>query len=217
MRSSGTVAAIAGAALLAGCGGGTRQDANEPVGNFPVKITTASFPSAQRLAQHTRLVLVVRNTGSKAIPNLAVTICNVTCASPPPAGQATGAAAFGQDITQSGVADPSRPVWIVDKPPGPCGYSCREGGPGGYVTAYANTWALGTPLKPGAAATFRWAVTAVQAGRHIVAWQVAAGLNGKARAVLANGASPVGTFAVRISQKPANTYVNNQGQVVTVP
>ncbi len=215
MRSSGTIAAVATAALLAACGGGTRQDASEPTGNFPVTVTTASFPSVQRLAQHSRLLLVVRNSGTKAIPNLAVTICNVTCATPAPVGQATGAAAFGEDITQSGVADPSRPVWVVDQPPGPCGYSCAGGGPGAYVTAYTNTWALGAPLKPGATATFRWGVTAVRPGRHVVAWQVAAGLNGKAKAVLADGASPVGTFNVVVSSKPAQSYVNDQGQVVT--
>ncbi len=212
--SSGTIAAIAGAALLAGCGGGARQDANEPSGNFPVQVTTASFPSLQRLAQRSRLVLVVRNTGSKAIPNLAVTICNVTCASGSPAGQGTAAASFGQDITQTGVASASRPVWIVDTPPGPCGYSCQAGGPGGYVTAYANTWAVGTPLKPGASAVFRWGVTSVKAGRYIVAWQVAAGLGGKAKAVLADGSAPVGTFHVVISQRPQQAYVNDQGQVV---
>jgi hypothetical protein len=215
VTSSGTFAALAAAALLAGCGGGSRQDASEPSGNFPVQVTAASFPSAQRLSQHSRMLLVVRNTGNKAIPNLAVTVCNVTCATPAAVGQATGAAAFGEDITQSGVADPSRPVWIVDQPPGPCGYSCANGGPGAYVTAYTNTWALGGPLKPGATATFRWGVTAVQPGRHTVAWQVAAGLNGKAKAVLSGGGRPVGTFHVVISSKPAQAYVNDQGQVVT--
>ena len=66
------------------------------------------------------------------------------------------------------------------RPPGPCRYSCRSGGPGGAVTAYANTWALG-PLKPGATAKFVWGVTAVKSGRHVVQYQVAAGLNGKAK------------------------------------
>jgi hypothetical protein len=82
------------------------------------------------------------------------------------------------------------------------------------VTAYANTWALGR-LAPGKTARFVWAVTAVKAGKHVVAWQVAAGLNGKAKAVLSNGSAPHGAFAVNVGTAPAQSYVNNNGQVVT--
>ena len=57
-------------------------------------------------------------------------------------------------------------------------------------------------------------MTAVAPGKHTVAWEVAAGLNGKARAVLANGSQPTGTFAVHISTAPPQTYVNNNGQIV---
>jgi hypothetical protein len=59
-------------------------------------------------------------------------------------------------------------------------------------------------------------VTAVSAGSHVVAWQVAAGLNGKAKAVLADGSQPGGTFAVHITRKPQQSYVNNAGKVVVV-
>src|ERR1700733_5859076 len=72
------------ALLLSACGGGARQDASEPSGNFPVVVTTASFPASQRLSGHSHFVLAIRNTGSKTIPNIAVTICNVTCAYPAP-------------------------------------------------------------------------------------------------------------------------------------
>jgi hypothetical protein len=58
-------------------------------------------------------------------------------------------------------------------------------------------------------------VTAVQAGKHVVAWQVAAGLNGKAKAVLPNGSAPHGTFAVHVGTAPAQSYVNNNGQIIT--
>jgi hypothetical protein len=58
-------------------------------------------------------------------------------------------------------------------------------------------------------------VTAVRPGRHVVAWEVAAGLNGKAKAVLSNGRLPSGRFTVTIRNAPAETYVDNNGQIVT--
>ena len=211
-RSLGLI--CCGALALSACGGGARQDASEPSGNFPVAVSTASFPASQRLSERTHLVLAVRNTGSDTIPNIAVTICNVTCAYPAPAGEGTDAAAFSQDLQMPGLANPSRPVWVVDRPPGACSAGCGSGGPGGAVTAYSNTWALGS-LPPGHIARFDWAVTAVAPGRHVVAWEVAAGLNGKAKAVTGSGSLPHGTFTVLIHSAPSESYVNNNGQIVT--
>jgi hypothetical protein len=156
----------------------------------------------------------VRNTSHKTIPDVAVTICNVSCAYPAPKGEGSSASAFAANIDQPNVANPSRPNWIVEQGPGRCGYSCRDGGQGSGVTAYSNTWALGR-LRPGHTARFDWAVTAVAPGRHTIAWQVAAGLNGRARAVLANGSPPRGTFAVHVSTAPPQTYVNRNGQLAT--
>ncbi|HWE08301.1 MAG TPA: hypothetical protein VG325_03035 [Solirubrobacteraceae bacterium] len=211
----GIVAAGAAALAIAACGGSS-QAANEPNGKFPVAVDTASFPAAQKLAQQSHLVIAVRNAGTKAIPDVAVTICNVTCAYPAPAGEGTSAAAFGADISQPYLANPSRPVWIVNTPPGRCLYSCQNGGQGAAVTAYDNTWALGR-LAAGHTARFDWAVTAVKAGRHVIAWEVAAGLNGKAKAVVSGGGLPHGTFTVTVGSKPPQTYVNNNGQIVTSP
>jgi hypothetical protein len=209
------MAAGVGVALaLSACGGGQTQAASEPSGSFTVSVSTAKFPASQRLAQHTHLVIAVHNAGDKTIPNVAVTICNVTCAYPAPKGQGSSSQAFAANINQSYLANPSRPLWIIDRAPGVCGYSCQNGGQGAAVTAYANTWALGR-LAPGKTARFEWAVTAVKAGKHVVAWQVAAGLNGKAKAVLSNGAAPHGTFAVDVGRAPAQSYVNNNGQIVT--
>jgi hypothetical protein len=208
------VAGLGVSLALSACGGGQNQAASEPGGNFAVTVSTAKFPASQRLAQHTHLVIEVHNTGSKPIPNVAVTICNVTCAYPAPKGEGSSSQAFGADIGQSYVANPSRPLWVIDRAPGVCGFSCKNGGQGAAVTAYANTWALGR-LAPGKTARFDWAVTAVQAGKHVLAWQVAAGLNGKAKAVLSNGSAPKGRFAVNVGTAPAQSYVNNNGQVVT--
>jgi hypothetical protein len=220
--TSRCIGLICAALLLAACGGGQRQDAQEPSGNFKVDVTSSSFPATQRLSEHTHLVLAVRNDSGKTIPDIAVTICNVTCAYPAPPGEGTSATAFSENLQMPGLAHPSRPVWVVDRPPGACNYGCQpgspggEGGPGGAVTAYANTWALGA-LAPGHTARFDWAVTAVAPGVHKIAWEVAAGLNGKAKAVTALGLLPQGTFTVDISNAPAQTYVNNNGQIVTTP
>lgn len=207
------MAGLAAALALAGCGSGSRQDVNEPTGKFPVQVTSATFPSSQRLAQHTHLVLSVRNAGNKTIPDVAVSICNTTCGYPAPVGEGTSVSAFAQYLNMPGVASHSRPVWVVERPPGACRYSCLNGGGGADVSADSNTWQAG-PLKPGATATFDWGLTAVASGHFVVAWEIAAGIYGKAKAVLANGSAPQGTFAVNIAHAPGQSYVNDAGRVV---
>jgi hypothetical protein len=208
LRSRAITGAFAVALLVGACGGGAEQNASEPNGNFRVAVSTASFPASQQLAEHTSLKIVVRNTGTKTIPNIAVTLLN------PKDG--TAAQAFSQDIASSpgeDLASRSRAIWIIDRPPGKCKYSCQQGGDGGAVTAYSNTWAMGS-LAPGQSATFDWGVTAVQAGHYQIEYQIAAGLNGKAKAITAQGGKPSGTFTVTVHQKPQQAYVNNAGQVV---
>src|SRR4051795_6805703 len=85
---------------LAGCGGGERQDKNEPSGTFDVRVVDASFPTAQHIAARSRMRIAVRNTGSKAIPNVAVTVKG-----------------FSRRDPQQGLADPNKPVGIVDTGP----------------------------------------------------------------------------------------------------
>jgi hypothetical protein len=215
---SGFVAGTCAVLALSACGGGARQDASEPSKNFTVAVTTATFPSSQRLSEHTKMVIAVRNVSGQAIPDLAVTVCNISCAYGSAAGEGTSATAFATYANAPGIANPSRAVWVVDQPPGTCagsnGYSCQSGGAGGDVTADANTWALGRPLAPGATATFVWAVTAVAPGKHVVAWEIAAGLNGKAKAVLSDGTLPHGVFPVNITSATAKPYVNDAGQIV---
>lgn len=204
--------AAAAGLLLAACGGGSSKSASSssPSGKFTVQVAQASFPTSQRLSQHSHLVISVRNAGSKPIPNIAVTILNP--------GDGTAAGAFGKLLPQSPPGQPvaasrSRPVWVVDQAPGPCQYSCHNSGPGGAVTAYNNTWAMGK-LLPGHTAKFEWAVTAVQAGTYEVKYEVAAGLDGKAKAIGSGGGPVAGTFRVKISNTPRKSYVNNNGQIV---
>ncbi len=216
VRSVGIAVGIGTVLAVSACGSVARQDASEPTGKFPVAVNAASFPASQTLSEHTHLRIVVRNSGRKTIPDVAVTICNVTCAYPAPKGEGTSAAAFSAELNQSGLANPSRPIWVVERGPGACRYSCQNGGVGAGVAAYSNTWALG-PLHPGRTISFDWTVTAVAPGHHVVAWEVAAGLNGKAHAVLANGTRPQGTFPVEISAKPPSPTWTTTGRSFRPP
>ena len=170
-----------------------RQDANEPSGQFKVGVTRASFPAKQSIAGSARLRISVRNTDSRAIPNVAVTVQT----KPNHAGAAP--LAFGEADSDTRLADTAKPIWIVDV------------GPGGGTTAYTNTWALGR-MSPGETKTFTWKLTAVQAGTYTIAYRVAPGLNGKAR--LAPGGNAGGSFKVTISDKPVPARVDDNGNVV---
>jgi len=183
------VAASLGACVVLGaglpaCGGGERQDAKEPSGTFPVEIVRASFPREQTLASASELRIAVRNSGERAIPNLAVSIDS-----------------FDRRDEQPGLADPSRPVWVVDR------------GPAGGDTAYVGTW-TGGRLAPGATRELVWRVTPVQPGTYTLKWTVAAGLHGKAEARVRGGRRPQGSFTVRVSGAPAQSAVGPDGEVV---
>jgi hypothetical protein len=184
-RCCALIAASVAAVTAAGCGGGERQDADEPSGTFRVAVVRASFPTKQHLAKAERFVIAVRNAGNRTVPNVAVTVSS-----------------FAARSEQAGLADPERAVWVIDD------------SPRGGDTAYTNTWALGR-LAPGQTRRFVWRVTAVQAGTHTVKWQVAAGLNGKAKATLAGNRAPAGSFTVDVSAKPAQAHVDPKtGRVV---
>jgi hypothetical protein len=199
LLAAGTSVAALLALTAAGCGGNQRQDANEPSGNFPIQVVRATFPNSQRLAQKSQLQIAVRNAGRKTAPNVAVSVLSGEANAP------AAATAFEEASTEPGLADPSRPVWVLDR------------GPIGGVTAYTNTWALGA-LRPGQTRTFVWHVTAVRGGVHSIKYKIAAGLNGKAKAVVpGSDQEPAGQFTIRISNKPADARVGDNGQVITTP
>lgn len=195
--------AAAGGGVWAGCGQG-RQDAHEPSGTFTVAVRQASFPRLQRLAENTAMRIVVQNTGTTTVPDLAVTVDS-----------------FSKPTTQPDVASAERPVWIINRGPGPhASHIVEEAAaysPGGYVTVYNNTWAAG-PVAPGESKSFVWHVTAVQPGIHRVIYTLAAGLNGKAHAQLADGSVPRGQFTVFVVRAPAQSHVDpTTGRVVPGP
>jgi len=179
--------------LVAGCGSGPRQDADEPSGSYKLEVAAAKFPASQSIAQDSRMIVTVRNDDTKAAPNVAVTVETA----PSKAGQ--GTVAFGQRVDDSRLSDNERPVWIVN-----------EGPPGGDSAA-TNTWALGR-LGAGETKTFTWKVTAVEAGSYTLRYRISPGLAGNAK--LASGGRTDGLFKVTIDDKPVPARVNDKGQVV---
>jgi hypothetical protein len=192
-RAAYGVACTLAALALPACGGGERQDADEPHGAFKVDVAEASFPPGQSISQKTTMRIRVRNSGTRTVPNVAMTVKT----RPKQPGGAPSA--FGQTVDDPRLADPDRPIWIVDK------------GPEGGDTSYTNTWALGR-LAPGQSKTFSWSVTPVQAGRYVIDYEVAPGLDGKAR--LAAGSRGKGTFRVAVDDTPADARVGADGEVI---
>jgi hypothetical protein len=202
MRIAVVAAAAACAGLAAGCGGGSMQDAHEAKGRFEMKIIGASFPSTQAVARPAQLVLRVRNTGAHTVPNVAVTVDS-----------------FSYTATTPELAANKRPIWAIEAGPGTKALSPVESQevspPGGGQTAYVNTWALG-PLAPGATQTFIWKVVPVKAGKYTVSFALAAGLSGRATAVLHSGGAVHGRFAVNIAPAPPTTHVDPRtGKIAT--
>lgn len=194
-----------GALMLAGCGGGARQDAGEPSGNFPIRVVRAVFPLVQAVSRPTVMSITVRNVGTQTAPNVALTVNS-----------------FSYKSTYPELADPERPTWVIEQGPGPIADPPVEtqevSTPGGAQTAYVHTWAKG-PLAPGQLRTFTWHVVPVKTGVQVVRYVVAAGLAGQARAVRPLTGGPVkGAFLVHIATEPPATHVNpDTGQVVPGP
>ena len=113
MRAGGAVVAAAALLGLAACGG-QQQDAHEPSGKFKVQVVKASFPANQKLAKRAVMVISIKNMDRNPLPNPSVTIDS-----------------FNHKTNQPDVADPNRPVFIVNR------------GPVGGDTANKATSALG--------------------------------------------------------------------------
>jgi len=201
LRRSRLHLALAGACALAvgACGGGERQDENEPEGNFKVEIVKAEFPSKQKLAKRSNLVISVKNAeANRSIPNIAVTVRG-----------------FDVQLDNKDLADPKRPVFVINGVPKDIGTfpESKDAAPEGGETAYVDTWALG-PLKAGEEKSFRWNVTAVRPGPYRLRYRVAAGLDGKAKAVGVDGRAPAGLFLGTVDDKAPDTRIADDGVTV---
>jgi hypothetical protein len=168
---------------IAGCGG-ERRDAGAADGAFTVDVR-AQFPARQRLGDKPALVMTVRNTGDRTIPNLAVTLRGFSRRSGGPMQ-----------------ADTRNLVWLVDSDPS------------GTESSIEDTWTAGA-LRPGASTTLRWRVTPVLAGTHRVDYTVAEDTVGAARTRAAGGARPRGSLTVRVDARPPFARVDpRSGRVV---
>ncbi|MGH2716402.1 MAG: hypothetical protein ACRDM7_21455 [Thermoleophilaceae bacterium] len=190
---------LAGVVAVAGCGGAERQDEDEPEGDFAVEVVRASFPEDQKLAKSSNLLITVRNAGDRTIPNIAVTVDG-----------------FNYRKADPELADPERPQFVINGVPRDIGGfpESKDASPLGCDTAYVNTWACG-PLRAGRERSFRWSVTAVKAGEFDIRWRVAAGLDGKAKAVGAGGGeAPRGSFTGTVSDEAPEVRVADDGETV---
>jgi hypothetical protein len=197
--------------LVAGCGGSEpRQDENEEEGDYPVEVTTAEFAPKQRLAETTDLQLGFENTGSEDIPNLTVTIWT---------GDEKADGAFNVRSAQEGLADPNRPVWILENDypkvleAGDSLKDLDSAPTAGAETSSTNTYTFGE-LAAGEEIETVFRVTPVVAGTFTVHYEVAAGLDGKARAVTDTGEPVEGEFVATITDRPQASKVDEQGNVV---
>ena len=198
---------------VAACGGSEeRQDENEPEGEYPVEVTSAKFPARQRLADTSDLVLEVENVGEETIPDLAITIYT---------GDEKADGSFNIRSEQAGLADPNRPVWILeDEYPkvlseGIDASELDDEPTSGAETAATDTYAFG-PLAAGESIAAVWRVTPVVGGTYTVHYEVAGGIDGRAKAVTADGSPVEGEFVATISTKPPNTRVTDSGKVEIV-
>ena len=149
---------------------GAVRTARTPVPRPASSRSTSSTPASRRASPWPRPRRCGWRSRTRAIgpvPQVAVTV-----ETDPRKG--TAPVAFGRASAQPGLADPDRPVWIVDR------------GPRGGSSAYVNTWATG-PLGEGETRAMTWRVTAVAPGRYTLTWRVAAGA-GRRRAADRAGA-----------------------------
>lgn len=190
------------------------QDENEPEGEFRVNVVRADFPERQKLAKDSQLVIEVENPGKEAVPNVNVTVHGFSRKLRDP---------NDPDDIDPTVANPSRPVFIVDKSPIEF---LRDPGndkqslvdrevnpPEAEDTAFVNTYSMGE-LQPKAAAVFRWNVSAVEPGPFRIRYEVNAGLDGKALAVGKDGEQPTGEFSGEISDVSPAAKVAADGETV---
>jgi hypothetical protein len=215
---------------IVACGGGERQDADEPEGEFPVEVVSAAFPSKQRLAETSDLTLSIANTGEETIPDLAITIWTDVQGRSGLESSGTGTETTGTEGTateesgpvaagsfsvisqQPDLAIPSRPVWILEQ-----GYPKLAGqtASAGAEAAQTDTFSFGA-LEPNETREIVWRVTPVQPGTYTVHYRVAAGLQGNAVAVTGDGSVPEGEFVVVITAVPPQTRVDDSGKVVPI-
>ena len=197
---------VAGAGMalaLSACGEGRTRPPPNRAGTSRSKVTTARVPrSSDAGRQDPPRDQLSATPGATTIPDVAVTICNVTCANQAPArpGHERPGALGAEHL---GVA---RGAWRTRR--GRCGSSTTAG----LVQLQLQPGPRGGRLQPPTPTPGRSGKPGPRQGRplrlgrdrrkgrsgHVVASEVAAGLNGKAKAdPVERLTAPMGTFAVQ--------------------
>lgn len=192
---------------LAACGDdSSSSDAEEAAGPYRVKVTSAEFPTRQRLGQTSLLQIGVRNVGRETMPALGVTVSVAG-----KEGQASSLP-FGIRSPEPGLSQPDRPVWVLsEKYPKLAGSDKSAGA----ENASRKTFLFG-PLKAGETTEAVWKLTASRTGAYRLLYSVGDGLSGETKTETAAGVEPGGSFAVRISEVAPETVVTDSGEVVEV-
>jgi hypothetical protein len=190
----GGVLAACATLLVAGCGGGAKQTADEPAHTYKIEVPDVTFKPEQAVGRPAKMRIKVRNADSKTIPNIAVTLDS-----------------FYYTEKYPELASSQRPVWVVEKGPGAPPQAPVQSEavspPGGGQTAYVNTWALGA-LAPHHTQIFEWTVIPVKSGVHHINIEISAGLGGQAKATLPNGGVLRARFRSEIAPSPPSRHVN---------
>src|SRR4051794_9736925 len=146
--------ALALAVAAAGCGG-ERGDANASQETFKVEVVDWKFPVDQPLGKPVNFVLVVRNTDTKAIPELVVSI--------------RGLRTF---VKQENAASETRPIWV----PNETNYADVTPN----STATGNTYSLGS-LDADQQRRYVLPLTPIRRGTHTIGYTLSGNLQGASK------------------------------------
>ena len=183
------VAALAASrAAAARAAPGAQRPPDEPQREVSRSRCRRSFPPASGWPQQTSFVIAVRNTGGQHDPQRRGHGLQHHVPTARAAARARRVQAFAERPRPARTSPAARAR--LDRRPGarPVRLQLPQPRPGRRPPPPTPTPGRSAALAPGHTAAFGWKLTAGQApGRYIVAWQVAAELNGDAKAVLRGG------------------------------
>ena len=129
----------------------------------------------------------------------------------------SGQGSFNVRLNNPNLSEPNRPVWVLREQlpeaaqaPSVTAKNVSEAPPAGASAAQTDTFQFGA-VPPGKTKDIVWRVTAVRVGTYTVHYEVAAGLQGNAKAVTADGSPVKGEFAVTIVVQAAADVRQRQG------
>jgi hypothetical protein len=161
---------------LAGCGGGKEQSADAPSGTWTVLVEEWKFPKRQYLGTPTDFVLRIRNTDTREIPQLIVTIDGLRTR-----------------VEQVGAASEVRPIWL------PQDVDYANVTP--YNSTLASSFNMG-PLAAGDVKTYKVTLSPLRRGDHKVGYSLAPDLFGDNKIVDSDDQPAKDTRTVAIDPTP---------------